>query len=115
MATRREFIRKTTLASTALFVDFAKADTKKEPTTEIMEVNKPIVLSTWRFGLKANDAAWEVLKNNGHALDAVETGVLAIMAGPTVMVALLLMHVSWMNLQILVLWHVSNTLCIQYQ
>ncbi|HNR86351.1 MAG TPA: N(4)-(beta-N-acetylglucosaminyl)-L-asparaginase, partial [Taishania sp.] len=35
----------------------------------------PIVLSTWRFGIPANEAAWEVLKNNGRALDAVEKGV----------------------------------------
>ena len=37
--------------------------------------SKPIVLSTWNFGIQANAAAWEVLKNNGRALDAVEAGV----------------------------------------
>ena len=37
--------------------------------------NKPIVLSTWRFGLEANAAAWEVLKTGGRSLDAVEAGV----------------------------------------
>ena len=35
----------------------------------------PIVLSTWVHGLEANRAAWEVLKNGGNALDAVEKGV----------------------------------------
>jgi len=35
----------------------------------------PIVISTWDFGIAANKAAWEVLKNGGRALDAVETGV----------------------------------------
>ncbi len=35
----------------------------------------PIVISTWGFGVPANQAAWEVLKNNGRALDAVEAGV----------------------------------------
>jgi N4-(beta-N-acetylglucosaminyl)-L-asparaginase len=39
------------------------------------KTNKPIVLSTWRFGLGANAAAWEVLKSGGRALDAVEAGV----------------------------------------
>lgn len=39
------------------------------------KVRKPIVLSTWNFGIKANGAAWEILKNNGRALDAVEAGV----------------------------------------
>lgn len=37
---------------------------------------KPIVLSTWDAGIRANKAAWEVLKNNGRALDAVEKGVM---------------------------------------
>lgn len=39
------------------------------------KVKKPIVLSTWNFGLQANEAAWEILKNKGRALDAVEAGV----------------------------------------
>src|SRR5688572_24159679 len=37
--------------------------------------NNPIVISTWDFGIAANAAAWEVLRNNGRALDAVEKGV----------------------------------------
>ncbi len=38
--------------------------------------NKPIVISTWDAGLRANKAAWEILRNNGRALDAVEQGVM---------------------------------------
>jgi len=37
---------------------------------------KPIVLSTWENGLAANKAAWQVLRSGGHALDAVEKGVM---------------------------------------
>lgn len=37
-------------------------------------VNKPIVIATWDFGIAANQAAWEVLRNGGRALDAVEAG-----------------------------------------
>ncbi len=37
---------------------------------------KPIVLSTWDAGIEANKAAWKVLRENGHALDAVEQGVM---------------------------------------
>jgi len=33
-----------------------------------------IVVSTWDFGVAANQAAWEVLKGGGWALDAVEAG-----------------------------------------
>ena len=38
-------------------------------------VVRPIVLSTWRHGLDANEAAWRVLADGGRALDAVEAGV----------------------------------------
>ncbi|NBU71442.1 MAG: twin-arginine translocation signal domain-containing protein, partial [Bacteroidetes bacterium] len=34
-----------------------------------------VALSTWRFGLKANAAAWTVLNKGGKSLDAVEAGV----------------------------------------
>ncbi len=37
---------------------------------------KPLVISTWDAGLRANKAAWEVLGNGGRALDAVEKGVM---------------------------------------
>jgi N4-(beta-N-acetylglucosaminyl)-L-asparaginase len=33
-----------------------------------------IVVSTWDFGVAANQAAWEVLRTGGWALDAVEAG-----------------------------------------
>ena len=32
------------------------------------------VVSTWDFGVAANQAAWAVLSSGGHALDAVEAG-----------------------------------------
>ena len=37
---------------------------------------KPLVISTWQHGLAANKIAWDILKNNGRALDAVEKGVM---------------------------------------
>ena len=39
------------------------------------ETDRPVVVSTWKFGLKANEAAWQLLSAGGRALDAVETGV----------------------------------------
>ena len=36
---------------------------------------KPVVLSTWKHGLAANEAAYEILKKGGNSLDAVEAGV----------------------------------------
>lgn len=38
-------------------------------------VNKPLVISTWRHGMAANEVAWQVLSEGGRALDAVEQGV----------------------------------------
>lgn len=35
---------------------------------------RPIVLSTWNFGMKANKEAWPILSGGGRALDAVEAG-----------------------------------------
>jgi N4-(beta-N-acetylglucosaminyl)-L-asparaginase len=36
---------------------------------------KPLVISTWDFGVPANKAAWSVLSAGGRSLDAVEAGV----------------------------------------
>lgn len=35
----------------------------------------PLVLSTWNFGIQANEVAWKILEKGGRALDAVEQGV----------------------------------------
>ena len=40
------------------------------------------MLSTWRSGIAANEAAWQVLSNKGNALDAVEKGVRVQEADP---------------------------------
>jgi len=37
--------------------------------------NKPITIATWKHGYKANLKAYEILINNGTALDAVEFGI----------------------------------------
>jgi isoaspartyl peptidase/L-asparaginase-like protein (Ntn-hydrolase superfamily) len=41
--------------------------------TNNTEMTKPLILSTWTFGKRANDAAWPGLSAGGAALDAVET------------------------------------------
>lgn len=77
MANRRNFIKTAAVGAVGLaFSSFReKAETDQKPGIPSGKVNKPIVISTWNFGVKANAAAWEVLKNNGRALDAVEAGV----------------------------------------
>ena len=49
---------------------------------EKINMNNPIVLSTWKHGIPANDAAWKILKNGGSALDAVESGAKVSEADP---------------------------------
>ena len=82
MANRRNFLKTAAVGSVALALNSFKS--KEEPSAiESGVVNKPIVISTWNFGVKANGAAWEILKNNGRALDAVEAGVRVPEGDPT--------------------------------
>src|SRR5258705_5592308 len=71
MITRRKFIYASAFTSLATFLS------KKTWATPLAGVvtGKPVVISTWDAGLEANKGAWEILKNNGRALDAVEAGV----------------------------------------
>lgn len=82
MTTRRNFIKSTAFASAALLINKSEAAELNLKQNEIT-FSKPIVLSTWNFGLKANEAAWEVLSKNGKALDAVEAGVKVPEGDPT--------------------------------
>lgn len=50
--------------------------------------NYPIVISTWDAGLEANKTAWEILKNGGRALEAVEKGVMVTEASQNCCVGL---------------------------
>jgi L-asparaginase/N4-(beta-N-acetylglucosaminyl)-L-asparaginase len=49
---------------------------------EKINMNNPLVLSTWKHGIPANDDAWEILNNGGSALDAVEAGAKVPEADP---------------------------------
>jgi len=74
MSNRRNFIKTSAMATVAVALNAFRS---KEEETRIVsgKVNKPIVISTWNFGVQANGAAWEILNNKGRALDAVEAGV----------------------------------------
>jgi N4-(beta-N-acetylglucosaminyl)-L-asparaginase len=83
MTNRRNFLKTATLASAAVALHSFKGKPDDESDFLTKKGIKPIVLSTWNFGLKANAAAWEILKNNGSALDAVEAGVKIPEGDPT--------------------------------
>ena len=59
---RRSFLK---TAATSLTVVPVSASIASVP-------NRPIILSTWSFGIPANEAAWKILSQNGKSLDAVE-------------------------------------------
>ena len=80
MNSRRNFIKLGALG-TFFSGTFIKACAQTEPQAEAI---KPIVVSTWEHGLAANEAAWEILKAGGGALDAVEKGVNITEADPEV-------------------------------
>jgi N4-(beta-N-acetylglucosaminyl)-L-asparaginase len=81
--TRRKFLRQLALgaASIPLF-SFGMTENSSRKKKKKVLVNKPIVLSTWKFGLQANEAAWKVLLAGGNSLDAVEQGVKVVEADP---------------------------------
>ncbi len=66
MTHRRAFVQASLMASALAGTAKATPHAKAAP--------KPIVVSTWDFGVAANQAAWQVLNSGGHALDAVEAG-----------------------------------------
>lgn len=83
MSTRKSFIRSATLASAGLIL--TSLDSKSAKSKKVKKpINKPIVISTWDHGVKANEAAWSLLSKNGRALDAVEAGVRVSEADPEV-------------------------------
>ena len=70
---RRKFLATGTLGASGLVLGskvFGKSVVK-----EASAPNFPIVVSTWDFGIPANQEAWKTLFKGGRALDAVEAGV----------------------------------------
>lgn len=77
---RRKFLKNSSSATAALvaapFLTSCKeeAQSPKKATPTIAKATYPIVICTWNF-LNASAKAWEVLKDGGTALDAIEQGV----------------------------------------
>ena len=72
MYSRRKFLKVSAASASLAAISnsiLAKPILKSEPT------GFPIVISTWNFGIQANQEAWKTLSTGGRALDAVEAGV----------------------------------------
>ena len=76
MSNRRKFIRQSLLSGAGV-LGYGML-----PEAQAAVKDSPLVLSTWDFGLEANEEAWKVLNNAGRALDAVEAGVKITEADP---------------------------------
>ncbi len=84
---RRDFLK--IAAFTPAFLTNSKAMGENEAETGPLSKNalsaiSPVVISTWDFGKAANEAAWQVLAQNGRSIDAVEAGVKIPEADPNV-------------------------------
>jgi len=73
---RRKFIQSSAVLASMAGISTLQAQEKK--------ITKPIVISTWNFGMSANAEAWKILSKSGRALDAVEAGVHVPEADPTI-------------------------------
>lgn len=74
MVTRREFLQRGAVSASVLASMNFLASCADGSST-VGKGSKPIVVSTWDFGVAANAAAWKFLSAGGSALDAVEAGV----------------------------------------
>jgi isoaspartyl peptidase/L-asparaginase-like protein (Ntn-hydrolase superfamily) len=75
MTSRRDFLKLSALGPGILSSSSLLAGDQEQ--------KKPIVISTWNFGLAANIEAWKILAQRGRALDAVEAGAKVPEADPT--------------------------------
>lgn len=71
---RRTFIKNITITSTTLIITPNITHSKNLLKMD-QKTSSPVVISTWSHGLPANKIAWDILKNKGKAIDAVEKGV----------------------------------------
>jgi len=76
MGTRRDFIKLSAFAGTSVIASPLLSNENQD------SVTKPVVISTWDHGVVANKVSWEILLNNGSALDAVEEGVRVVESDP---------------------------------
>lgn len=81
MQDRRHFLKAAALGAAAFSLDGMKTAAAVTKDQTVVK-GKPIVISTWDFGRAANEAAWQILKQGGRALDAVEAGVKVPEADP---------------------------------
>ena len=81
MIARRNFLKAGAILFAGLAVKPQSLLAKTDP-KEQRKMQKPVVLSTWNFGLKANEIAWSMLQEKSTAIDAIEAGVRVVESDP---------------------------------
>ena len=82
MKNRRNFLKQSAIGALGAMVLPKITNAKMEKKNKHSEKGFPIVISTWRHGMPANEGAMKVLENGGKAIDAVEAGVRISEADP---------------------------------
>lgn len=84
MPDRRNFLKWTALGTASLSLNPGSLAPISGRSLRRGKSQKPIVISTWDFGIQANEAAWKILKAGGRSLDAVEAGARVPEANPKI-------------------------------
>ena len=84
MKTRRDFLKNSAIGTVGAVLLPKITNAKMDKINQHSKKGFPIVISTWRHGIAANEGAMTVLKNGGKAIDAVEAGVRIPEADPEV-------------------------------
>lgn len=74
---RRQFIKQSSAFAT-LYPVSAMANNSIKTSKK----SKAMIISTWRHGIPANEAAWKIIEKGGKAIDAVEQGVSVVESDP---------------------------------
>jgi len=81
MIDRRRFLISSIGAGLGISVP---ACTGKKSHIPFIPVEGPVIISTWKHGIPANQKAWKMLSGGGSVLDAVEAAVMIAEADPYV-------------------------------
>ncbi len=81
---RREFIKKSAVVGVGAYTA-TKLGIPKLITRSGGKMASPVVISTWNYGMQANETAWKTLMGGANSLDAVEQGVRVIEDDPSIM------------------------------
>ena len=80
---RREFIKKGAVAGVGTYAA-SKFGLPNLTPQRGGKVSAPVVISTWNFGLRANETAWKMLSDGSNSLDAVEKSIWVVEDDPTI-------------------------------